>query len=78
MPSKKKKIKLKNYSVNAAVHGSKHLGVFRASSPEAAIEMAEAANGWCSLCHECSSECEDPQIGECTADETDEEPDHAE
>lgn len=52
------------YSVNAAVIGSKHLGVFEADTPEKAIEMALDENGYVSLCHQCSDECESPEIDE--------------
>jgi hypothetical protein len=59
---------VKTYSVNATVCGSKHLGIFRANSEEEAIEMAVESNGHVSLCHQCSGECEDPEITEITAE----------
>lgn len=57
------------FSVTGHVTGSKHLGVFEAETAEKAIEMAlesEDAGNVC-LCHQCSDECEDPQILEATA-----------
>ena len=53
------------YRVTAAVHASKYLGEFDASTEEEAIEMAlnsDAAS--VSLCHACSHQCEDPECVE--------------
>lgn len=65
--------KKKRWSVNASVVGSKHLGEFDADTEEEAIEMALNENGHISLCHQCDSECEDPQIDEVTAELIDDE-----
>lgn len=58
------------FSVVGVVKASKWLGEFEADTPEVAIELAlqsDAAS--VSLCHHCSSECEDPQIEEAIAEE---------
>lgn len=53
------------YRVVAAVVGSKYLGEFKADSADEALAKALTSNeaGVC-LCHQCSSECEDPWIDE--------------
>jgi hypothetical protein len=56
------------YSVNAAVVGSKHLGVYEAKNEDEAIEKAMKENGSVGMCHQCSSECEDPEINDVTAE----------
>ena len=50
-----------------AVSGGKYLGEFEAETADAAIILAEAEAS-VSLCHQCSSEVEDPEIGEITAE----------
>lgn len=51
------------YMIIGVVTGSKHIGVFEASSKEEAEKMAYASEGvYVSLCHACSSECEDAEI----------------
>lgn len=51
------------YRVSGTVIGNKCLGEFEADSPEQAEEMAINSGEACvSFCHQCSSECEDPQI----------------
>ena len=53
------------YSVSATVTGSKYIGEFEASSEEEARKMAEESDEmYISLCHQCSSECEDAEINE--------------
>lgn len=57
------------YSVYAKVVGSKYIGDFEAENPEAAIEAAEEAGAtWVSLCHQCNSECEDPECVDLVAE----------
>jgi len=51
------------YRVSAKVVGSKYIGDFEAESVEEAIEMAINSGECCaSLCHQCSDECEDPDV----------------
>lgn len=57
------------WSVNGVVQGAKHLGIFEADTKEAAVEMALDKNGGpISLCHQCSSECEDGSVEEAVAE----------
>jgi hypothetical protein len=52
-----------DFHVYGHVTGSKYLGKFTANSKEEAMEMAEKSeNNYVSLCHQCSDECEDPEI----------------
>lgn len=60
------------WRVHASVVGTKYLGEFDADTEEEAIEMAIRANGYVSICHQCASECEDPEIDEVTAEQIDE------
>lgn len=55
------------FRVYASVVGSKYLGEFEAETKEEAIKMAEA-DACVSLCHQCDSECEDPEIDELFAE----------
>lgn len=56
------------YYVTGRVVGSKYLGEYEADSSEQAIEMALAAEGGpISLCHNCSSQCEDGEVAEAEA-----------
>lgn len=57
------------YSVTGVVTGSKHLGVFEAATAEEAIQMAMDDSELTSvnLCHQCSDDCEDPEIHEAVA-----------
>lgn len=51
------------YRVHAAIGGSKYLGEFEAATPEDASRMAiESDSGRVSLCHQCSDQCEDPDV----------------
>jgi hypothetical protein len=51
------------YRVTGVVAGGKCLGVFEAATPEEAEELAlDSDAAHISLCHQCASECEDPQI----------------
>lgn len=53
------------YRVSAKVIGSKFIGVFEAKSKKEAEKMVnESDEIWVKLCHQCSDECEDPQIDE--------------
>jgi len=53
------------YSVNASISGSKYLGTVDAESEEDAIQKGyDLDTAYCSLCHECSGECEDPHVDE--------------
>jgi hypothetical protein len=57
----------RTWSVTAAVVGSKWMGDYEAETGEEALEMArEKAD--VSLCHQCSDECEDPQIEHMSAE----------
>lgn len=51
------------YRVYASIVGSKYLGEFEASSADEAVQRAaESDAGSISFCHQCSSECEDPEV----------------
>jgi hypothetical protein len=50
------------WSVYGRVIGSKYLGTYEADSKEEAEDKAMEAKGSVSLCHHCSSECEDPEV----------------
>ncbi|MEJ2293866.1 MAG: hypothetical protein P8Y23_03785 [Candidatus Lokiarchaeota archaeon] len=51
------------YSVYAKVVGSKYLGEVEASSEKEAIEKGWGLDEACvCLCHQCSSECENPEV----------------
>jgi len=51
------------YHLTGHVSGSKHLGVYEANSPEEALQKAlDDERVDCSVCHQCSSEVEDPGI----------------
>lgn len=66
----KKSKKKKMYSVVGLVTGSKFLGIFEASSEDEAIEMALNSDAaYVSLCHQCSSQCEDGEIQTASAHE---------
>mgnify|MGYP000081162469 CR=1 FL=1 len=58
--------KQKLYLVYATVTGSKYLGTYRASSKKEAIEKAQQNS--VSLCHQCSRECQDPELSKFTAE----------
>jgi len=63
----------KTYRVSARVVGSKFIGEFEANSKEEAEEMAsESDEAYISLCHQCSSECEDIEIEEFFIEEIEE------
>jgi hypothetical protein len=64
---------MKRYGVYAKVIGSKYLGTFEAKSKKEAIDKALEENGSVSLCHSCSSECEDPELSDIIAEEESEE-----
>jgi hypothetical protein len=56
------------FNVYGTVQASKYLGEFEAATPEEAEELALEANGHCSVCHQCTSEIEDPEIIKCTVE----------
>lgn len=57
------------FRVSGTVVGSKYLGVFEAKTKEEAEEKAlSSPEASVSLCHQCSSECEDPEIQEAHAE----------
>lgn len=58
----------KKYSVVGVVSGSKYLGTYTADSEEEALNMA-AEDAHVSMCHQCDSECEDPEITDMVAEE---------
>ncbi|WP_316200994.1 MULTISPECIES: hypothetical protein [unclassified Bradyrhizobium] len=55
------------FSVYGVVTGTKYLGTYDAPTKEAAIKMAEG-EAHCSLCHQCSQECESPEVDEIRAE----------
>lgn len=56
------------YSVYGKVVATKFIGEFEAESKEEAIKMAED-EAYVSICHQCSSEVEDPEVDELFAEE---------
>ena len=56
------------YRAWGIVTGSKFLGEFEADSKEQAEEKA-FQEAYCSLCHQCSRECDDPEIHEVKVEE---------
>ena len=62
---------LKRWVVTGTVSASKYLGTYSADTKEQAEEMAMNDPNACSvsLCHRCSSECEDPEIVNAEASE---------
>lgn len=59
------------WHVTGSVHAGKYLGAFDADTGEEAIQKAMDKNGFVSVCHHCSAECSDPEIGEVTAESDD-------
>jgi hypothetical protein len=56
------------FHVTGVVTGSKFLGTFEADTEEEAITMAlESEEAYVTLCHQCSSECEDAEIHDAVA-----------
>lgn len=55
------------YSVYGKVVATKYIGEFEADSEDEAIKMAED-EAYVSVCHQCSSEVEDPEIDEIFAE----------
>ena len=63
---------MRKYKVYGIVTGSKYIGEFEAESPEEAQELAaESDKVYVSICHQCSDECDDPQITEFQAEAVD-------
>lgn len=59
------------YMIYAAITGSKYLGEVEAANKEEAEELGWALEEGCViLCHQCSSECEDPEISEIIVEES--------
>lgn len=57
------------YNVYGKVVGTKYLGEYEADSEDEAIEKALQEHvGSISLCHQCSSECEDAELDDATAE----------
>lgn len=56
------------YSVYGRVVATKFIGEFEADSEEEAIKMAED-EAYVSVCHQCSSEVDDPEVDELFAEE---------
>lgn len=52
----------KKWSVIGAVHASKYLGTVEAETREEAEALAEKLDQGVSMCHQCATECEDPEI----------------
>jgi|ADurb_Val_02_Slu_FD_contig_21_2875252_length_324_multi_2_in_0_out_0_2 Fe-S cluster assembly iron-binding protein IscA len=61
---------MKKWAVMGHVVGSKFLGIFEAETKEEAEDMAiESDAASVSLCHQCSSECEDAEVDYVEAEE---------
>ncbi|XUM19802.1 hypothetical protein ACRAVF_19240 [Bradyrhizobium oligotrophicum S58] len=56
------------FCVYGSIVGTKYLGVFEAATKEEAEEKALHDAEGPSLCHQCSDECEDPEIESVTAE----------
>jgi hypothetical protein len=56
------------WRVYATVCGGKYLGEYEAETGEEAIEKGLDKNGYVSVCHQCSRECDSPEIDFCTAE----------
>lgn len=52
------------WNVYGYVQGSKYLGEIEADTKEEAEKKAGEIDTWISLCHQCASEIDDPQITE--------------
>ncbi len=60
---------MKTYTITARIVGSKYIGEVEAASPQEALDKATDLPGFgASLCHQCCSECEDPEIDGFTAE----------
>jgi HD-GYP domain-containing protein (c-di-GMP phosphodiesterase class II) len=57
----------RKWSVHAAVHGSKYIGEFEASTAEEAKRLAKKHADVC-LCNKCASEVIDPEVVELFVD----------
>lgn len=63
MKKKKSKKPIRTWRVWGIVSGSKYLGTVKARTKNGALDKAEEMEeGYVSLCHQCSSQCEDPSI----------------
>jgi hypothetical protein len=63
------RFRVKTFVVCATVHGSAYLGHYQADTAEEAIAQASLEHAMPSLCHQCSSVCEDPEYSEFEAEE---------
>lgn len=59
------------FRIHGTVVGSQYLGIYEAPTAEEAIEKAIAESS-VRLCHHCSSQCEDGEISEATAEQVEE------
>lgn len=59
---------MKKFNVYGKVVGTKYLGKFTTNNKQEAINKAEKISS-VSLCHQCSKECEDPEIIDIFAEE---------
>lgn len=59
----------KKWHVYGKVYATKYLGCFEAATSDETESMALEANGHVSVCHQCSSEVEDPEIDGCNVEE---------
>ncbi len=69
---------MKTYRVFGTITAGKYLGTVRANNEIEALEKAENDKDienetYVSICHQCSNECDDPQITELSVQEIDEE-----
>ena len=57
------------WSITASVVGSKYVGEVEADTQEEAIEKGwKHPNAYCSVCHACSDDIEDPELQELFAE----------
>ena len=62
--------KKKKWRCSGTVVGGKYLGEVEAATKKEAMDLAEQLESVCvSLCHQCTSECEDPEITEIAVEE---------
>ena len=56
------------FRVYGKVVGTKYLGTYEAKTKQDAIEQGVKKEGFISLCHHCSKECEDAEVTNITAE----------
>ena len=59
---------MKKWNAYGRVVGSKYLGIIEAETEKEALDKAAKQCSVC-LCHQCSDECEDPEIDQITVEE---------